>query len=293
MFTFEIILFLSTRFVLYSSGERCSAEYCNFAGNCTTVDQKPTCQCYEEIFQGEFCEKVRDLCLTDKNMCKSHEVCVPYVGQTICNCLPPQEGLDCSPKEEISPTKMMCIFNVRAVYGQEENILLSFEEVGSEPYRIDISTPRLLIANDLRSDRPSQARKLRHTNNLTATLSDLGIRMHTRPPYNDAYYYVFTAQYFELGETTLNISVRSLDSHSESMVFAIVLSLAVHVVKPIQSRCLPKVVFQHGMNPKLPRPVQFKQFSNIQAIVERSCSKQYTTQWSIYDSETRSKKYQL
>lgn len=288
---FEIILICISRFVLYGSGERCSAEYCNFAGNCTVVDKKPTCQCHEEAFQGEYCEKVRDLCLTDKNICKSHGICVPYVGQTICNCLPQQSGLDCSQMKGMSPTKLLCTFNVRAIYGKQENILLSFEEVGSEPFRIDVLAPNLLIANALRSDSASRERQLRHTSNLTATLSDLGIRMHTRPPYIEAYYYLLRAQYFELGEITLNVSVRSLDLHSESVSFANVLSLVVHVVKPFHSRCLPKVVFQHGMDPKCARPVQLDHFANIQAIVEKSCSKQYTTQWSICDAESKSKIY--
>lgn len=286
-------IILITRLVPVVSGERCSAEYCNFAGDCTVVDKKPTCQCYTETFHGEYCEKINDLCLTDSNTCKEHESCIPYVGQTICNCKQERSGFDFRQIKGINPTKVMCSLNVRVVYGQQENILLSFEEMGSAAFQIDISTYNLMIVNALRSDRPSADRKLRHTRNLTAILTDLGIRMHTRPPYNDAHYYVFPAKYFELGKNILSILIKSVDTNNDSISYYKSLSLVVHVVEPFYSKCLPQVVFQHGMDPKRPRPVQLEYFSNIQAIVERSCSNQYTTQWSICDVESKSKKYHL
>lgn len=293
MIILRIILIFTTRLLPSALGERCSAEYCNFAGDCTVVAKKPTCQCYAETFHGEYCEKIKDLCLTDTNICKDHKSCIPYVGQTICNCQQHNSGFDCRHKKGINPTKVMCSFNVRVVYGQQENILLSFEEMGSEAFQIDISTYNLMIANALRSDRSSAERTLRHTSNFTATLTDLGIRMHTRPPYNDAHYYVFPAKYFKLGKNILSILIKSVDTNNDSKSYYKSLSLFVHVVQPFHSKCLPKIFFQHGMDPNRPRPVQLDHFANIQAIVERSCSNQYTTQWSIYDVESKSKNYHL
>lgn len=286
-------IILITSLVPSVSGERCSAEYCNFAGDCTVVNKKPTCQCYTETFHGEYCEKINDLCLTDTNTCKDHDSCIPYVGQTICNCQQLSSGVDCRQMKGFNPTKLMCSFNVRAVYGRQENILLSFEEMGSEAFQIDISTYNLMIANALRSDGPSAERKLRYTSNLTATLTDLGIRMHTRPPYNVAHYYVFPVKNFGLGKNILSILIKSVHTNNDLISYYKSLSLVVHVVKPFNSKCLPKIVFQHGMDPKSPRPVQLDYFSNIQAIVERSCANQYTTQWSICDVESKSKRYHL
>ncbi|KAH8417323.1 hypothetical protein KR222_008762 [Zaprionus bogoriensis] len=283
---FSFILFCCT-FSLSTSRDRCSAEYCNFAGDCTVIGDKPSCQCYEETFHGEYCETVRDLCSTAENTCLNKSSCIPYVGQTICDCPQRSSGIDCRNPEGTCPTKLLCNFNVRVIYGTTQNIVISFEKLGNATLEMTVSTSFSMIANGQRPKLSEPIRASRHTTKFTETLGDLGIRRHIRLPYNDAYYYVYQANYYVLGANELRVAVRSFDCNDNSKSYLQTLSFIVHVVEPFFTNCLPKVVFQHGMDPMRPRQVDIERFTNIQAIVEKSCDASdtisFSTQWNILD----------
>ncbi|XP_032288797.1 uncharacterized protein [Drosophila virilis] len=271
-------LLICNVFALSSFTNRCSPEYCNFAGECRVINSKPSCSCYEEAFQGKYCEQVKNLCTTEKNRCTSKQICVPYVGQTICECSRQRAGADCG---RAAPTKLMCSYNVRAIYGAKEYIVLSFEQLGPEPFQITISTPTYMIAHLPRSKTLSS----HHTNNLTATLQRLGIRRHANLPYNVARYYVFQAKHFTLGANPLSVVIEHFGNISRSSPKVQTLSLIVHVVKSNVSPCMPRVVFQHCMDPKKPQQVDVERFINIQAIVEERCFplERMRTQWTIFN----------
>ncbi|XP_064548477.1 uncharacterized protein LOC135435300 isoform X2 [Drosophila montana] len=273
-------LLICNVFALSSFTDRCSPEYCNFAGECRIVKSKPSCSCYEEAFLGKYCEQVKNLCTTEKNICTSKHICVPYVGQTICECSRQRTGDDCG---HATPTKPMCNYNVRAIYGAKEHIVLSFEQLGPEPFQITISTPTYMIAHLPRSKTLSS----QHTNNLTATLQGLGIRRHANLPYNDARYYVFQAKHFTLGANQLNVVIEYFGNINHASPKVQTLSLIVHVVKSKDSPCMPRVVFQHCMDPKKPQQVDVERFINIQAIVEERCFplERMRTQWTIFNFE--------
>lgn len=263
-----------------NSTDRCSPEYCNFAGECTLVNRKPNCTCYDEAFQGKYCEKVKDLCATSKNTCTGTQICVPYVGQIVCVCRPEIRSQDCD------LAKPLCSYNVQVNYGVEEPIVLSFAYHSPEPLRIIVSSENNLIA---RSRSPMKGQ---YTRNLTATLHELGIRRHIKPPYDDAFYYVFKTKHTIPGANLLNVTIES-KSRNKMDYSMISLSLPVHVRTNF---CIPRVVFQHCMDPHNPRKVDSEQFCNLQAIMEDRClhSKPILqVQWAVYKYEEHSKKLTL
>ncbi|XP_043863576.1 uncharacterized protein LOC122756869 [Drosophila mojavensis] len=263
-----------------NSTDRCSPEYCNFAGECTLVNRKPNCTCYDEAFQGKYCEKVKDLCATSKNTCTGTQICVPYVGQIVCVCRPEIRSQDCD------LAKPLCSYNVQVNYGVEEPIVLSFAYHSPEPLRIIVSSENNLIA---RSRSPMKGQ---YTRNLTATLHELGIRRHIKPPYDDAFYYVFKTKHTIPGANLLNVTIES-KSRNKMDYSMISLSLPVHVRTNF---CIPRVVFQHCMDPHNPRKVDSEQFCNLQAIMEDRClhSKPILqVQWAVYKYEEHTDTYML
>ncbi|XP_017856391.1 PREDICTED: uncharacterized protein LOC108609148 [Drosophila arizonae] len=264
-----------------NSTDRCSPEYCNFAGECTLVNRKPNCTCYDEAFQGKYCEKVKNLCATSKNTCTGTQICVPYVGQIVCVCPPEIRSQECG------LAKPLCSYNVQVNYGVEEPIVLSFAYHSPEPLRITVSSENNLIA---RSRSPMKGQ---YTHNLTATLHELGIRRHIKPPYDDALYYVFKTKHTNPGANLLNVTIEP-ESRNKMDYSVIALSLPVYVLRT--NFCIPRVVFQHCMNPHNPRKVDSEQFCNLQAIMEERClhSKPILqVQWAVYKYEEHTDTYML
>ncbi|KAM8703961.1 hypothetical protein ACLKA7_008566 [Drosophila subpalustris] len=187
------------------------------------------------------------------------------------------------PKMELkTPTNPICSYNVRAVYGTKQYIVLSFEELNTLELDITVSTETYLIGH------VNTTVRCRHTKNLTATLEELGIRRHMRIPYNKACYYLFEATHFTLGANHLTLEIESYHKRNSSKQ---TLSLMVHVVQPRSGMCYPKIVFQQCMNPKKPREVDVEHFTNIQAIVEKRCyslKNTFRTQWTIFNFEETS-----
>lgn len=270
-------LFICNIHSISNSSNRCSPEYCNFAGECRLVNRKPNCTCYDEAFHGEYCEKVKDLCATSKNRCTAPQLCVPYVGQTVCVCPSHIRAQVCN------LAKPLCSYNVQVNYGVEEPIVLSFAHRSHEPLRITVSSANNLIAH------PRSPIEGQYTSNLTATLHELGIRRHVKPPYNDAYYYVFKTKHTIPGANRLNVTIES-DSKNDMSDRMRFLSLPVHVRKP--QFCIPQVVFQHCMDPHNPRQIDVENFCNLQAIMEKRCLQSKPilhAQWAVYKYKENSK----
>ncbi|KAH8360127.1 hypothetical protein KR093_010895, partial [Drosophila rubida] len=281
------ICLLCNIIILASLENDCSPEYCNFAGECSLINEKPTCKCYAEAFYGQYCERVLDLCHTDKNPCPIKESCIPYVGQMICDC----KKFNCmEPKiKQLAPTKPLCSYNMHAAYGTKQTIVLSFEEIPTPGIEITVSTPTFLIGyvdtSRRRTISPDSIAASNHTMNLTATLDELGIRRHIKIPYDNALYYQFETKYFTPGITQLTVSIESFGKSNNSKQ---TMSLTVHVSHPRSRICLPKIVFQQCTDPMHPRDVDVEHFTNIQAIVDKRCYESentFRTQWTIFDFE--------
>ncbi|XP_017848321.1 uncharacterized protein LOC108603754 [Drosophila busckii] len=172
---------------------------------------------------------------------------------------------------------------MRAIYGNKERLVLSFEELGAAPLQLSISTPTYMIAQLRLAAAPNK------TKDLTTELQHLGIRRHMRAPYSKAQYFVFPTEYYTLGENTLNITIDSLDNTTNKRQRQ-TLALKVHVVQLRATTCIPKVVFRQCMNPEKPRIVNIQYFTNIQAIVEHRCSsndKKFTTMWQALSHDSQ------
>ncbi|XP_030385714.1 uncharacterized protein LOC115632622 [Scaptodrosophila lebanonensis] len=277
-------------------GEPCSSELCNYAGDCELIDNKPNCSCYEESFEGKFCEKMKDYCHTDRNVCANKLDCVSYIGQTVCQCQGMRSGFDCRILEPLATTKAMCSYNVRATYGVKEKIVLSFENLGDVPVEFTIWTPTYLIAQVSAKDF-KEGSDLKHTTDLAATLRDLGIRHNiSHMSYKSAFYFEFSAKHFTLGKNDLNIRIETFDLMTRTaQPYVQNMTLAVHVVLPRNVACIPTISLRYGLDPTKPRVVDVNRFTNLFATVKARCIHPIVPvrfKWSVSDHTEKTLYYE-